>query len=62
MNSLLNVLRSFAAWWREGLAAMGTHALLESQWPVNGDPGLEIDRETAEEEERARLALLPWWV
>lgn len=61
MRSLLHVLRSLAAWWREGLTAMDTHALLESQWPVNGDPDLEIDRETAEEE-RARLALLPWWV
>ena len=61
MSSLLSVLRGFAAWWREGLTAMGTHALLESQWPTGGDPDREADREVTEDE-RARLALLPWWM
>jgi hypothetical protein len=63
MSTLLDALRNFAAWWHEGLAAAGAHASLEQE-PLNpGNPETdpEADRE-AWEEERARLALSPWWL
>lgn len=63
MSTLLDALRSFAAWWREGLVAANAHALLERELsnPGNREIDTEADRE-AWEEERARLALSPWWL
>ena len=63
MSTLLDALRSLAAWWREGLMAANTHALLERELsnPGHREIDTEADRE-AWEEERARLALSPWWL
>lgn len=64
MSQVLDGLRRFVAWWQEGLTKIGTQFLQADDWP--GAP-LEIaaadeaDRE-AWEEERARLALSPWWM
>ena len=56
MSWLINAFRNLAAWWREGLAVVGTTALLEHEWPMSSSPesALEADRE-AWDEERARL-------
>lgn len=63
MSSLLDALRNFAVWWHEGLAAAGAHASLEQERSNPGSRAIdtEADRE-AWEEERARLALSPWWL
>jgi hypothetical protein len=64
MSGLLDALRSFAAWWQEGLTKIGTHLLQAYDWPaasVETEIDAEADRE-AWEEERARLALSPWWM
>ncbi len=64
MSGLLDALRSFAAWWQEGLTKLGTQLLQAYDWPA-APIGTEIDAEAdreAWEEERARLALSPWWM
>lgn len=64
MSGLLDTLRGFAAWWQEGLTKIGTRLLQAYDWPASGgdlEGEAEIDRE-AWEEERARLALSPWWM
>lgn len=61
MSWLVNAFRNFAALWGEGLVAAGTYALLEHERPIDGNTESEADRE-AWEEERARLALSPWWM
>ena len=64
MSNVLDALRTFAAWWQEGLAKVGEHMSQVYEGPVSPDAteeGSEADRE-AWEEERARLALSPWWM
>ena len=64
MSNALDVLRSFAAWWQEGLAKVGEHMSQVYEAPVQSastEDESNADRE-AWEEERARLALSPWWM
>ncbi len=64
MSRFLDVLRGFAAWWQEGLTKMGAHLLQAYDWPgtaIDTESDTEADRE-AWDEERARLALSPWWM
>lgn len=64
MSHMLDALRGFVAWWFEGLARIGahlTHVYDGPLAPIDPNNASESDRE-AWEEERARLALSPWWM
>jgi hypothetical protein len=64
MSTLLNALRCFAAWWQEGLTNIGSQMVQAYGWPaapIEAEGDADSDRE-AWEEERARLALSPWWM
>ena len=64
MSGLLDVVRGFAAWCKEGLTKLGTQLLQAYGWPAppfETEFDAEADRETWDEE-RERLALSPWWM
>ncbi len=64
MSSLLGALRAAIAWWLEGLTRLGahlTHVYDLPLTPVANDADTDADCE-AWDQERARLALSPWWL
>lgn len=64
MSRVLEVLHALAVWWQEGLAKIGAQVLQAYDWPaapIDTEADAEADR-AAWEEERARLALSPWWM
>ncbi len=64
MSSVRDVLGTLAAWWFEGLVRIGAHLTEVYGGPVASAETTDTrdaDR-AAWEEERARLALSPWWL
>lgn len=64
MSSVLDAWRGFRAWWMEGLTRIGahlTHVYDGPSTPVARDADDGAEQEVWDEE-RARIAVTPWWL